>query len=115
MIPRLDDQVTVVSAPVTADDGHGNPVVDWGAATETVVAAAVTPDSRDRSNAEDITGQDTVISRMRLFLPAAAVMTFLDRVVWRGDIFEVDGDVELHTDRRARPHHREALLRRVQG
>lgn len=117
MMPRLRDRVTILPAETAeSEDSHGNPVVDWDAATPVEnVPAAVSPVTRMSASLEDTVGQDTVISRKLLVLYPDAALTFRDRVVWRGDPYEVDGDVEMHTDRSARPHHQEAFLRRVQG
>jgi hypothetical protein len=107
----LNDQVTVLTRATQATDGHGNPTVDWGSETTAIVPAVVSPSS----SSENLTREDVVITRWRIFLPATVVMTAKDRVQWRGYTFEVDGDVELHIDRRARPHHLEAMLVAVLG
>ncbi len=115
MVP-LNDQVTILQAETAVtEDSHGNPIVDWSAAVGVTVSAAVSPVTRMSAALEDTVGQDTVVSRMLLVVGSDVQATYQDRVVWRGDTYEVDGEVDLHTDRGGRPHHLEAFLRRVQG
>jgi hypothetical protein len=106
---RLSDRVQIVSPGDVGEDAHGNPTVDWDSEPVRVSPALVTP----VSSSENTIGQQTTITRWRLFLPAVVPVDARSRVRWRESTFEVDGDVELHTDTRGRPHHQEALMVRV--
>jgi hypothetical protein len=108
---RLHDRVSLMSAEDLSEDSHGNVTPDWENAPTIISPAAVVP----LSTSENLVGGNQVTTRWRLFLPAAVSVAARSRVLWRGDTYEVDGDVELHTDSRSRPHHLEALLVRVTG
>jgi hypothetical protein len=108
---KLRDRVSILSAGDLAEDSHGNPVVDWENAAVKVEPAEVVP----VSSSENLSAQDTVTTRWRVFLLPMTAADSSSRILWRGLTYEVDGDVELHTDSRSRPHHREALLLRVSG
>ena len=103
---RLADTVAVIIATEGDTDSHGNPVVDWANATETLCPALVAP----QNSSEALVGQNTVTTRYRVFLPALGLATEKSRIRWRGQLFDVDGDVELHTDLRGKAHHRELLM-----
>lgn len=108
---RLSDVAEIASAPGQGDDEHGNPTPDWASAAWSREPALIQPVSSSENNA----AQDTVISRWRIFLLPVTAATSLSRVRWRGDVYEVDGEVQVFPDLRAKPHHHEAFLRRVEG
>lgn len=108
---KLRDRVSILSAEDLPTDDHGNIVFDWDNDNAKVEPAEVVP----LSSSENLSAQDTVTTRWRVFLLPFTAADSKSRILWRGLIYEVDGDVELHTDSRARPHHREALLSRVTG
>lgn len=113
---QFRDFVEIMSAADLAEDSHGNPVADWENAQPVREPARVQPASGSgMASSENLSGQDTLTTRWRVFLLPMTVATFESRILWRGLTYEVDGDVELHTDSRSRPHHREALLVRVSG
>jgi hypothetical protein len=112
---RLNDRVQLVSPGDVGEDAHGNPTVDWDSEPVRVSPALVTPLSALTSSSENTIGGQVTITRWRLFLPAVVPIDARSRVRWRGDEFDVEGDVELHTDTRGRPHHQEALMVRVTG
>lgn len=106
---RLTDRVEILSAGALSEDAYGNPTFDWDNAAVKVEPALVSP----VSSSEDLSAQDTVTTRWRVFLLAFSVADAKARLRWRGSVYEVDGDVELHTDTRSRPHHKEALMVKV--
>lgn len=108
---QFRDQVDVLNAADLPVDGHNNPVPDWDQVVGVREPAIVQP----VSSTENITAEQVVISRWRAFLLPLTTATATSRLRWRGDVYEVDGDVQLFPDLRGRPHHREAFLRRVQG
>lgn len=104
----LHDQVTRLRAGLT-EGPYGNETRDWDNATSATYSAEVQP----VSSTEDIVNQQQTITRWRLFLPASADLEATDRIVWDGDTYEVDGDVE-RWKRRGVLHHLEAVLMRVE-
>lgn len=105
---RYGDAVTLVRAPLVAGYG-GAEVRDWDNATRTVLPGNVQP----VSTTEDGDARQTTVSRWRAELNVEPTVLATDRVEWEGLVLEVDGEVELHKDRRGRPHHRTLLLRRA--
>jgi head-tail adaptor len=106
----LRDWVTVLNA-VTTEDACGNPIPDWGTATEAVEPAHVEPVTSD----EVVVNEDTVEARWKVVLLPGTVATALSRLEWRGITFEVDGEVQPYVDGRGRIRHRSAYLKRVTG
>lgn len=104
----LRDWVTVQNATVT-EDAYGNLIPNWGTAVETVEPAHVHPASSD----ETVVNENTVVTRWKVTLLPLTAATALSRVEWRGDLFEVDGDVMPAIDQRGRIHHCSAFLRMV--
>lgn len=104
----LRDWVTVLNATAT-EDAYGNLILNWGAAVETVEPAHVHPASSD----ETVVNEDTVVTRWKVTLSPVTVATALSRVEWRGDTFEIDGDVMPAIDSRGRIRHCSAFLRMV--
>lgn len=82
--------VTVVRA-TTTEDSYGNPVRNWGAASQSAVSGcSVQPVEGD----EQTVGRNTVVSRWRLYAPPSTDLLASDRVVYDGDTYEVDGEVQ---------------------
>jgi head-tail adaptor len=106
----LRDWVTVLNA-TTTEDSFGNLIPNWGTATEAVEPAQVQPVTSD----EVVVNEDTVEARWKVVLLPATVATALSRIEWRGNTFEVDGEVQPYTDNRGRIRHRSAYLKRVTG
>lgn len=105
----LRDWVTVLNATTVTEDPFGNPIPDWGTATESVEPAYVKPVTSD----EVVVNEDTVEARWQVVLLPGTVATALSRLVWRGDTFEVDGEVQPYMDGRGRIRHHAAYLKRV--
>lgn len=106
----LRDWVTVLNASTT-EDVYGNPTPDWGTAVESVEPAHVRPVTSD----EVVVNEDTVEARWKAVLLPATVATAQSRIEWRGQTFEVDGEVQPFTDGRGRIRHKAAYLKRVTG
>jgi hypothetical protein len=103
----LPDRIAVLNAPIIADDGHGNPVVDWDNAVEKTEPAGVQP----LAAAEYSISGDTIVSRYKLILHPKTVATALSRIRWRGDVYDIEGQVQLTSSVTGRPDHREAMMR----
>jgi hypothetical protein len=66
------------------------------------------------SSSEAVDNQDRTVTSWRVFLPAGADVTAVDRWRFLGVVYEVDGEVERHR-RGGRDHHTECVVRRVSG
>ena len=74
------------------DDGYGNSVRDWAAASLlTIPNCSVQP----AVGTEVTVNRDTVVSRWQLFAPEGTDLLPSDRVRHLGVVYEVDGDVQL--------------------
>lgn len=107
-------ETITVLRPSTTTDRYGNTVADWDTATRTdVELCALAP----RTSPEDLSnGRQGVIIGMTLYAPADADLRPSDRVLARGETFEVDG----HPETWRNPYTGvdfgiEAALRRVEG
>lgn len=86
------ETVAVVRAGLV-DDGYGNQVPGWPAATSTPYeGCAVAQGARDR--ATEIPGGDrnVVISDLVVFMPSGADVTATDRLEIRARVYEVVGE-----------------------
>lgn len=82
--------ITVLRATAVEDD-YGNPINQWGSATSTTVpGCSVQP----VQGAEQTVGQETVVSRWQLFAPVGTPLVATDRVIYAGNTYEVDGEVQ---------------------
>ena len=83
------ETVTIVRAPVGATDDYGNPVDDWEGASQTVVTeCALAPRSEPESGGPD---NPAVLIGFQLYAPPGTDIRPTDRVLARGEVFEVDG------------------------
>lgn len=104
----LRDTVTVLRRILAGTDEYGNDIYDD---VPTPYAAEVRP----LGSAETVGDRQTVQTRYRLFLPAAAVaISATDAVTWRGIKLELQGDIEAHTLGRSL-HHCEVIAQKVSG
>lgn len=67
------------------------------------------------SSVEEINAGDQIISRWSLYGPPIMEASPVDRVIVEGVTYELDGDLQLWRDLSGRPHHVEAVLRKVTG
>lgn len=103
------DTITVVHRTAGTPDNLGVP-----AKIETrrqVAGCSVQPLGTD----ELLSDVDRVITRWKLYAPAATALTTADAVESNGLLYEVDGDPQVWSDTRGVPHHLECLLRRATG
>jgi head-tail adaptor len=103
------DTVDVLRASSTTDR-YGNDVAGTWATHLSDVPAVVQP----ANTSENVVDRDTVVTRYRLHIGPDTDITALDRIVWRGRTFDIDGDLEQHS-RKGTPHHLEAFLRGTSG
>lgn len=77
------------AAELPADYGDQT-VPDWGNVQEhTVSGCSVQP----APAAENTVDRDTVITRWAVYAPPGADVTAVDRVLWSGATYEIDGEV----------------------
>lgn len=82
--------VTVERAAFIAD-AFNNQTRDWpNAVPHTVTGCSVQP----LTGPEVIVGRDTIVSRWQIFAPPGADLLATDRVVYAGDTYDVDGEVQ---------------------
>lgn len=83
--------ITVTHRPAATEDEFGNPTYDWGTATsDDVTGCSVQP----LVGQEVIVGRETVVSRWQVWAPSDAGVSSVDRIVFNGDTYEVDGEVQ---------------------
>lgn len=101
-------QITGPNTEVTYDE-RGNEVPGGG--EPLWEPAQVTP----VSSAEQIVGRDRVTSLMHIILLPGTSATQESTITWRGDAYQVEGEVERNPDARGRIHHCSAYLTRAEG
>lgn len=103
--------VTILQAGTTTDR-YGDSIKDWTAATSSTVKGWVSQQTRS----EVLDGREARVSGWVCYLPAGTRLTGLDRIVWEGTTFEVDGPINPAWSPRLRGvHHLELQLSRVEG
>ncbi len=113
---RFRDTGTRLRGVAVAGD-YGNPAtIDWteGTLDKVIYGCSFQPEVGRTSSVEDVQQQQRVVTHWRLFLPAGADITAVDRWRFMDADYEVDGDVEHHRARGAE-HHLEVRLLRVSG
>lgn len=81
------DSVDLLQAALVAGYG-GQQVRDWANATTTTIAAAVQP----RSSVELVDGRQVTTTGLSMHCAVDSGLRAVDRVVWRGTTYEVDGE-----------------------
>lgn len=92
----------------TVEDDYGNLIRVWSGATPVVYAAEVQP----LSATENTVDQDRLETRWRMWLYPTADVVATDRIVWDGDTYEIQGDIE-RWKIKGRLHHLKAILSKV--
>lgn len=88
---RLGPHTVVILRATVTEDAHGNPIRNWGSATETTVTGcSVQPIVGD----EATVGRDTIVSRWTLYAPDGVDLVASDRVRYDGAVYDVDGEVQ---------------------
>jgi hypothetical protein len=106
--------VDILRAAATTDR-YGNEVRDWNAATVTAdVPAWIEPAAQATASTEDTNDRDRLTAQWLLIVAAGTDLTGLDRVVYNGATFEVDGPPRTARNLRG-SHHIEARLKVVTG
>lgn len=106
------DTVTRLRALVT-DDRYGDQSRDWpNAAAATLSGCRLVP----AAGSEDTVDRDQITRRWLLFVPGADTdLLATDRIRWRGQDFDVDGEVRRWQSATGNLGHLELDLMRVEG
>lgn len=109
---RYYDEIVRLRAPLVTSDYTGDEERDWSDDT-TIAKRKIRADVQPQSTTEVTTQRELVVDRWRVLCPPDDVIS-TDRILWNGDVYEVDGDVGLFLRRGVR-HHMEFALKRFQG
>lgn len=104
----LTDTITRLRAPLIST-GYGNSGRDWNNPTSQVYACYVS----FASSTEDVVNLDQTQTRAKVTLGPEADIDPTDRMLYRGNTYEVEGDV-MPSLRRGVLHHQRVVLRRVE-
>ena len=107
---RFRDSGTRLRGVVVAGTQGKPTTLSWTTPTELDLPCEFQPNS----TSEDVQAQDRTVTSWRVFLPAGADITAVDRWRFLGIVYEVDGEVERHRIRGAE-HHVELVVRRIAG
>jgi head-tail adaptor len=111
MNPGSDD-ITVRRAPLVAADRYGKKARDWANATDHTVSGVSV---QALTAVEQSVDREYASTRVALFAPYEADLTATDRVTWRGQAFEVDGEPFQWVDDVGQVDHLYAILKRMTG
>jgi hypothetical protein len=105
---NLNDVITRKRAPLVSG-GYGNQTYDWPNATST--------DFKVKWSWETVTevvgDEPQTVTLGKAMGGPGLDLEATDRVVYRGDTYEVYGDIRLSTDGRGNPHHVRVRFRRI--
>lgn len=104
----LNDTITRQRAPLVSGP-YGNSTRDWTNATSVVYSCYVS----FVSSTEQVVNLDETQTRAKVTLGPTADVEPTDRMLYRGDTYEVDGTV-MPSLRRGALHHQRVVLRRVE-
>lgn len=105
---RLPDRITRLRAPLVAGD-YGNSSRDWSAAASTDLYVKVS-----FTSVTEVVGDEArTFTQAKVFGGPDLDLQASDRVVYRGETYEVAGEIMPSTDGRGNLHHVRARLRRI--
>lgn len=85
----VGETVTVRRAATTTDR-YGNTVRDWTSVTDTDVdGCAVAPNGAPETTSD---GREAAVERLTIYMPVGSDVEATDRVVVRGDVYDVDSE-----------------------
>jgi hypothetical protein len=106
---RFRDSGDIINPADLVKDSHGNADSDWESAAGVREPMRVEP----LETAEYTNGLDVAMSRWTATLLPGTVAKKESLVRWHGDVYQIDGDVQIAYDGSGRPHHAECLLLKV--
>lgn len=102
--PHLLSHTVAWQKPGVTRDEYNNVIPDWSDPDEQLIPAYI----EQTNSTELVDGRNTTITHLRMFTNELRIEA-TDRIVWDGNIYEVDGDCAVfHTP--AGPHHLEGTL-----
>lgn len=104
---RLYDTITRLRAPLVSA-GYGNTKRNWAAATSTEFVVHWST----KSVTEVVGDEARTVTRGKVLGGPDLDLEATDRVLYDGDLYEVDGDV-MKSPRMGQLHHVRAMLRRI--
>lgn len=94
MVTVYGEPVTVLARTDGPPDAHGNPTYTW-APSASVSALGVAPRQGEEDNAG---GREAVIVGLTVYLPAGTQIAAVDRMVVRGETYQVVGEPGVWTN-----------------
>lgn len=104
---QLHDVITRLRAPLVST-GYGNSTRNWAAAGSTDFLVHWSAQSVN----EVVGDEPRTVTRGKIFGGPDLDLEASDRVLFRGDMYEVDGEV-MESFRQGQLHHVRAMLRRI--
>lgn len=104
----LHDTITRLRAPLVSG-GYGNQARDWDAAT----SVDFTVRTSFKSVTEVVGDEAHTVTQLHIFGGPDLDLEATDRIVYRGDTYEVAGEVMTSVDGLGRLHHVRARTRRI--
>lgn len=92
--------VTILSAPEVIDIRDGSSYRDWGTATSTVVTGCMVQPflMSNKLVVEDNLQREFASQYFRVWMPAGTLLAYTDRLLWRGDSYDVYGEAGVWHD-----------------
>jgi hypothetical protein len=112
------DTAVILRAPLDDDppDRYGSHSRDWpSAAPVTVTGVSVQPISAAAGSVESTVDREWASTHLVMYAPAGTDVQATDRVVWRGETFEVDGPPKVWIDDVGVTDHVEVSLKMMTG
>lgn len=113
MLPALSEPVTVIR-PAWGRQ-RGDLVADWDNAVEHDEPGCLIRPIQGDEILVDGRRRDSVVTRWALNAPLAADITGRDRVRWRGEVYQVDGEPQPVTTHSPLLDHLETQFYKVEG
>lgn len=106
-----NDTVTRLRGTPTTDE-YGNDTLDWSAPAELpVTGCSVQP-----ASTSEVTGdREAITTRWTWYMPPGADVAGTDRASWRGEVYQIDGDVQVWESPTGALDHQVCSLSKVKG
>lgn len=106
------DVVTIMRAPLVVDSRYGKSRRNWDGSVNVMVGGcSVQPFAA----AEVVADREFTSTHLRLFMPADFDLVASDRVVFQGQVYEVDGEPGYWRDDLGVADHIEAVIKKLVG
>lgn len=105
------DTVTRLRGNATTDE-YGNDAIDWSAPAEVDVAPSLV---QPAATSELDGDREAITTRWTWRMPAGADVIGTDRARWRGEVYQIDGDVQPWDSPTGALDHKVCSLSKVKG